>query len=274
MKKQITTFYRLTEAERRVLLPDGAAAAAADTVPQPSVSSAENGGERMRISPRAAGLAAAYGINPAEIVPSGPHGRVIERDILAAIAASGTPAETEPPESKPPQSVKLPESAKPPRPCYNTGETITFGSLRDRPLKWLVIESTPEKARIVCLECVGVMAYMMNEYRYGTRWEDSDIAKWLNGYFAYSAFLPAERARICEEPISILAEGEVRNHLRSADVFRWEKTWWVRPDRENGLFGDPGELPMTLVRPTDAAMPWKLGLRAGVRPVLWLRGEK
>ena len=44
-------------------------------------------GERVRISPRAKNLALASGVDLSETVPTGPHGRIIERDINAALDA-------------------------------------------------------------------------------------------------------------------------------------------------------------------------------------------
>ena len=47
-------------------------------------------GEASPVSPRARKLAAEKGINTALIAGSGPHGRIIERDVEAAVAAGGT----------------------------------------------------------------------------------------------------------------------------------------------------------------------------------------
>ena len=47
-------------------------------------------GEASPVSPRARKLAAEKGVDTALIAGSGPHGRVIERDVLAAVAAGGT----------------------------------------------------------------------------------------------------------------------------------------------------------------------------------------
>ena len=47
-------------------------------------------GEASPVSPRARKLAAEKGVDTALIAGSGPHGRIIERDVLAAVAAGGT----------------------------------------------------------------------------------------------------------------------------------------------------------------------------------------
>ena len=47
----------------------------------------EREGERLRISPRAKALALKTGVDMTQVAPSGPHGRIIERDINAALDA-------------------------------------------------------------------------------------------------------------------------------------------------------------------------------------------
>ena len=47
----------------------------------------KNDGERIRISPRAKHLALKTGVDMTRVAPTGPHGRIIERDINAALDA-------------------------------------------------------------------------------------------------------------------------------------------------------------------------------------------
>ena len=47
-------------------------------------------GERVKISPRAKGLALKSGVDMTAVVPTGPHGRIIERDINAALDKGAT----------------------------------------------------------------------------------------------------------------------------------------------------------------------------------------
>ncbi len=79
------------------LRPDGAeeaalaapvAAPAIAPVAAAPVATAASGEGVSKISPRARGLAARRGVDPAQAVPTGPHGRIIERDIQA-LADSG-----------------------------------------------------------------------------------------------------------------------------------------------------------------------------------------
>jgi len=65
--------------------PDATAAAAtpASAAPAPSTDT----GARLRISPRAARLAADVGLDPRTVTGTGPEGRVVERDVRAAMAA-------------------------------------------------------------------------------------------------------------------------------------------------------------------------------------------
>ena len=61
-----------------------AASPAAVEAPVSTAAEAE-AGERIRISPRAKALALKTGVDMASVVPTGPHGRIIERDINAAL---------------------------------------------------------------------------------------------------------------------------------------------------------------------------------------------
>jgi dihydrolipoamide dehydrogenase len=54
-----------------------------------SSGAADAGAVRLRISPRAAVLASEAGLDPRGVTGTGPGGRIIERDVLAAIAARG-----------------------------------------------------------------------------------------------------------------------------------------------------------------------------------------
>lgn len=68
-----------------------AAASHSPTVPSsaaPGSSGAADGGAvRLRISPRAAVLASEAGLDPRGVIGTGPGGRIVERDVVAAIAA-------------------------------------------------------------------------------------------------------------------------------------------------------------------------------------------
>lgn len=81
--------------------PKPAAASAA-----PSVASAKAGGERVRISPLAKKLAAAQGLDPALIKGSGPNGRIVRADVIAAEKAGSAKAG-----SKPASSGALPSGS-------------------------------------------------------------------------------------------------------------------------------------------------------------------
>ncbi len=86
-------------------IPDEAVAAAAEEAPiavsrataapasaSPALERAPSSTERLAISPRASRLAAEAALDPRTIRGSGPNGRIVERDVRAAIAAgSGTP---------------------------------------------------------------------------------------------------------------------------------------------------------------------------------------
>lgn len=62
-------------------------AAKEEAAPVPSAGVPSAPGERVRISPRAKNLALDSGVDLSKVVPTGPHGRIIERDVNAALDA-------------------------------------------------------------------------------------------------------------------------------------------------------------------------------------------
>ena len=68
--------------------PMAAPAAAAAPAVAPMAAPAPGEGPRLRISPRASRAAADAGIDPRTITGTGPEGRITEKDVVAAIAAS------------------------------------------------------------------------------------------------------------------------------------------------------------------------------------------
>jgi pyruvate dehydrogenase E2 component (dihydrolipoamide acetyltransferase) len=95
---------------------------ASASVPGPAPAPTPEDGRRLKISPRASRLAAGAGIDPRTITGTGPDGRIVERDVQAAIgaAAASAPA-TAPmaaPRAAPGPSVAPPavDGEEPPRP--------------------------------------------------------------------------------------------------------------------------------------------------------------
>jgi pyruvate dehydrogenase E2 component (dihydrolipoamide acetyltransferase) len=68
------------------------AAQTAPAAPAPATAAAPEAGGRIRISPLARKVAAEKGVNPAGIAGSGPGGRIVRADILAAAAGGGSKA--------------------------------------------------------------------------------------------------------------------------------------------------------------------------------------
>ncbi len=94
-------------------------------------------GSKLRISPRASRLAAQAGIDPLTVTGTGPDGRIVERDIAAAVAArSATPASAAVPAAAPavaasaaaapvaPMAVAPVEGEEAPRPMSRMRRTI------------------------------------------------------------------------------------------------------------------------------------------------------
>ena len=82
----------LMPAETAAAVPSEESPAASDALAAQTVSAAapaltvnETEGDRIRISPRARNLALRVGVDMRRVEPTGPHGRIIERDINAAL---------------------------------------------------------------------------------------------------------------------------------------------------------------------------------------------
>lgn len=77
--------------------------------------------ERLRISPRATRLAAEAGLDPRSLVGSGPGGRIVERDVIAALEAGAVAAVGAAPQ--PPAASTVP-GEEPPRPLSRMRRVI------------------------------------------------------------------------------------------------------------------------------------------------------
>ncbi|MBD5559886.1 MAG: 2-oxo acid dehydrogenase subunit E2 [Clostridia bacterium] len=64
----------------------------------PAATGTVQSGERLKISPRARMFAEEQGVDPSRAVPTGPKGRIIERDVRALAAAGPQPAESRVPQ--------------------------------------------------------------------------------------------------------------------------------------------------------------------------------
>ena len=99
-----------------------AKAPAAKTAPRAAAVVATPG-ERLRISPLAKKLAAELGLDPAGIAGSGPHGRIVRADVLAASSSGSAPAAAAPaPQvsaSSDHSAVRTPQSALPSTPTIS-----------------------------------------------------------------------------------------------------------------------------------------------------------
>ncbi len=83
--------------------------------------------ERLRISPRATRLAAEAGLDPRSLVGSGPGGRIVERDVIAALeagAVAATGAATSTGASRPPAVASAVPGEEPPRPLSRMRQVI------------------------------------------------------------------------------------------------------------------------------------------------------
>ncbi|MGU3537787.1 pyruvate dehydrogenase complex dihydrolipoamide acetyltransferase [Methylobacterium sp. A54F] len=98
--------------ERVNVAPEGAQPAAAPTAAPSSAPSAASGG-RVFASPLARRIAGQEGIDLSAVTGSGPHGRVIERDVRAAVAGGGAKAAAPKGDA---QQAEIPKAAAAPAP--------------------------------------------------------------------------------------------------------------------------------------------------------------
>lgn len=97
--------------------------AATPTAPVPSSTSLAPPSGRRAISPRASRLAAEAGIDPRGLAGSGPGGRIVERDVRAAVAAADPAAAPGAASSAPPPAPPAaPASAPPALPAWDGEE--------------------------------------------------------------------------------------------------------------------------------------------------------
>ncbi len=104
----------------------GEAGEAVPEVPAPAPAPADTG-RRMKLSPRASRLAASAGIDPLTVAGSGPGGRIVERDVQAAIdARSAVPsAVTAPSPITAPTLTGVPSPITAPSPAGVPGGGVT-----------------------------------------------------------------------------------------------------------------------------------------------------
>lgn len=93
-------------------------APASGAVPQAAARSAGDDTRRVFASPLAKRMAKEFGIDLSAIVGSGPHGRVVERDVKAAQAGGGVKAAPAAPETK---AASQPATAAAPKPAMASG---------------------------------------------------------------------------------------------------------------------------------------------------------
>jgi pyruvate dehydrogenase E2 component (dihydrolipoamide acetyltransferase) len=95
-----------TPAPAAMPAPAPAAVAAAAPAPGPA-------GGKLKISPRASRLAAQAGIDPRTVTGTGPDGRIVERDIAAAIASPAAPVAAATPVAPRPSTATAPAPVAP-----------------------------------------------------------------------------------------------------------------------------------------------------------------
>lgn len=167
---------------------------------------------------------------------------------------------------------------------YMVGNTVTFGSYQNKPIRWKVIDSRGRMRMLFAEETLTRRAYHGTPT--DTSWRECDLRKWLNGPFLEAAFTPAERAKITavrvENPrnakyftnaglstmdkVYVLNTVEAEKYLPSDAERANGDWWWLRT---------PGSNLFSAVAVYDDGSIYEFGIHVhyengGVRPALWV----
>ena len=167
---------------------------------------------------------------------------------------------------------------------YMVGNTVTFGSYQNQPIRWRVID---QRGRMRMMLAEGAVAHRpYHATPTDTSWRECSLRKWLNGEFLEAAFTPAERAKITavrvENPRNakyytnaglntmdrayVLNVDEAQKYLPSDDDRKTGEWWWLRT---------PGSNLFSAVAVYDDGSIYDFGIHVhyengGVRPVVWV----
>ena len=167
---------------------------------------------------------------------------------------------------------------------YMVGNSVTFGSYQNKPIRWRVIDERGRMRMLLAEEPVAERPY--HEKPVDTSWRECSLRRWLNGEFLEAAFTPLERSKITAvrvenvrspkyftnaglntmDRVYVLSVPEAEKYLpEDADraTGRW---WWLRT---------PGSNLFSAVAVYDDGSIYDFGIHVhydngGVRPVLWV----
>lgn len=107
------------------------------------------------------------------------------------------PTEPVPPQkpSSTPGIFSVPSLLPLPTPDPLSGfDTVFFGTYRDHPIEWLVLDRQDDRLLLLCKRALETLPY--HDTDGPVTWESCSLRAWLNGAFLDSAFTPEEAARI------------------------------------------------------------------------------
>ncbi|MBQ8187935.1 MAG: hypothetical protein IJ037_13870 [Clostridia bacterium] len=303
MKQQITTFYRLTDEEKKRLRGACETGILSKTVfadkltEEPELKRElaelvvhflnevwENGGEQNDSLPAAAELSDFLKKMHPETEPA----TVLLPELPDFADEIDEDADT----SK--EKKELPYVSR-----SRIGEEILLGTYRGIPLKWKVISCGRGKMLVLCESILEKQAFIKKLGPYARcSWETSDIRKWLNKDFYNEAFTQEEQKQIrlswisnriyspsakvlspeamesrekisagrTKENVFLLSKEETERYLKPSRR-KQEESWWLRSP--SPFFGE-GMVALsngTIVR-QDVTQ------RNGVRPAMWISAEE
>lgn len=179
-------------------------------------------------------------------------------------------------------------------------DTVFFGTYKDNPIEWVVLDSQENRLLLLSRRAVETLPYHSSEDP--VSWETCSLRSWLNGVFLDSAFTAEEAARILltendnsgvnpdykytegsaatEDKLFLLSHDEAARFLPSEDLRLCEKSllapsyenaissWWLRSP---GLYPNCAEY----VYRTGAFFSGMANrMYVDVRPAMWIEGSE
>ena len=167
---------------------------------------------------------------------------------------------------------------------FRVGNTVTFGALQGKPLRWRVAEVRGKMRMLIAEDIMLEQPY--NALRVDVSWQTRTLRNWLNHDFLQEAFTPEQRllpiaTRRTNEPneqfytnaglptmdrVFILSKRELDSYLPDEADRICGKWWWLRTPGDNLL----------AVEAVDAdGSVYLHGIKVnypsgGVRPAMWV----
>lgn len=148
----------------------------------------------------------------------------------------------------------------------STGSTIYYGTYKNNPIEWQIIETSEDKMLLIAKDAVCELPY--NNAIKNVSWKNSSLNKWLNNDFL-TAFSKEQQEDILSTKIDssnckvfLLSQDEAED-LEDESILQSENDWWLRTKSEtNAIFVTKSG---SIEEDGKAVV-----ISKGVRPCIWL----